>query len=166
MSKRKKFRIFAYTDGSCRNSPDIGGLGFVATNWDKTEILKEYSKFLDLTTNNQAELLAIIYAVEWFLRTFDKTKYLVIVTDSRYCSSGYNELLDGWVKDGFKTNKSNTNHKLNLNLWERLYNLIGEDRYRINIQWERGHSGDYYNDKAHELSYNVWQKCLNIFKIK
>lgn len=145
----KSDRIFAYTDGSSQENPGIGGMAFVITNWNKTQILKKHRKFLDITTNNQAELLATIEATEWFLNNFDESKYLVIMTDSRYCSSGFNDEINKRSSTGPNTS-----------MWKRLRNLKNKGQGRVHFQWIRGHTGDIYNEMADQMSYEVWQRWL------
>ncbi|MCO6500251.1 MAG: hypothetical protein J5I47_07735 [Vicingus serpentipes] len=156
---KKKSRIFIYTDGSCQDSRgSIGGLAYIALNWNRTEVVRRYSKLLDVTTNNQAELQAIIEGIEWFLQNFEDDRYLVVMTDSRYCTEGYNVYLEGWAANDWKV--SGNKKRLNYVLWERLMNLKKKSKGRVHIQWIKGHSKDSFNDQAHELSYNVWKNWL------
>ena len=154
----KKNRIFIYTDGSSHSKVGPGGFGYVATNWNKTEILRKHARFLDTTTNNQAELLATIEGCEWFLDEFDKDKYLVVMTDSRYCSSGYNEYIDKWHADNWITPEGKP--RLNSVMWKRMYDLKIRSENRIHFQWVKGKSGDEFNDMAHDLAYNIWKPKL------
>lgn len=53
-----------YTDGGSRGNPGISGYGVVIYG-DKKQIICKESKFLGIKTNNEAEYLAIIAALEW-----------------------------------------------------------------------------------------------------
>lgn len=154
----KKNRIFIFTDGSSRTNPGIGGLAFVATNWNKEKILKKYRKFLEETTNNQAELLAIIEGIEWFLEHFDGDRYLVVNTDSRYCSCGFNNHIEKWASNNWKDGKMND--RKNIDLWKRLHKLKIKAKGRVYLQWIKGHNGNEYNEMADIMSYEVWQRWL------
>ncbi len=55
-------RIF--TDGGARGNPGPAGAGAVIMDADTGEVLKELSKYLGETTNNQAEYAAVIMALE------------------------------------------------------------------------------------------------------
>ena len=68
-----------YTDGSCRAN-GAGGFGIVWLKDGKNVF--EYSKGFKNTTNNQMELMAILYALMSLKKPIDS---LEIVTDSEYC---------------------------------------------------------------------------------
>ncbi len=53
-----------YTDGGSRGNPGISGYGLIIYG-DKKDTICQESKFLGIKTNNEAEYLAIIAALEW-----------------------------------------------------------------------------------------------------
>ena len=55
--------IKIYTDGASRNNPGHSGIGVVAFNEDNT-ILFEYKEYLGKKTNNEAEYIALLKAME------------------------------------------------------------------------------------------------------
>ncbi len=57
-----KVRVF--TDGGARGNPGIAGYGIYVEN-DKGEQLHKESRFLGIKTNNEAEYLGLIAALEW-----------------------------------------------------------------------------------------------------
>ena len=62
----KKFvhqSLISYTDGGARGNPGPAGIGVVLKT-KKGETVGEWSKFLGITTNNQAEYKALILALE------------------------------------------------------------------------------------------------------
>ena len=62
----KKFvnqSLVSYTDGGARGNPGPAGIG-VEKKKKKGETVGEWSKFLGITTNNQAEYRALILALE------------------------------------------------------------------------------------------------------
>ena len=155
----KQNRIFAYTDGSTQHNPGIGGYAAVMVDWNKENILHTYSEFIDITTNNQVELLATIYSVEWFLKNYtEEDSYLVVMSDSKYCTLGYNNRMDYWSTVNWK-NVKGKNIK-NLYLWQQLYDLKRKAGDRVFFQWIKGHSGDEFNDQADEMCRNEWQRWL------
>lgn len=56
-------RVVVYADGASRGNPGRAGIGIVVTD-EKGNILKEHSEYLGVRTNNQAEYLAMIRALE------------------------------------------------------------------------------------------------------
>lgn len=150
-------KLIAYTDGSSSKNPGIGGLGYVIVNHDESDILRRYSEKIEDTTNNKAELLAIIRVVEWFVENYDSDKYIVIKTDSKYCFNGFNDWMDKWATEKWiDPNKKEI--RKNHTFWKQLHEL--KHYYckdRVFIQWVKGHNGNEYNDIAHDLSYTVWK---------
>lgn len=69
MKKTKTLKIFC--DGGARGNPGPGSAGFVAFKNGKR--LHRGSKFLGRTTNNIAEYMAVIIALEWFVKSGTKT---------------------------------------------------------------------------------------------
>jgi ribonuclease HI len=66
---RKKINI--YTDGGAINNPGKAGIGVIIQFDNKT---KEYAKEVGIKTNNQAEYLAVIFALEKIKQIFGKNK--------------------------------------------------------------------------------------------
>jgi len=56
-------KINIYTDGASRGNPGEAGIGFVLVN-EKGKIIKEFSSFVGIRTNNAAEYMALIKALE------------------------------------------------------------------------------------------------------
>lgn len=57
-------QIFVYTDGGSRGNPGISGFGIVIYN-EAGQIIHQYSKFIGVKTNNEAEYLGLIEALTW-----------------------------------------------------------------------------------------------------
>lgn len=116
----------AYTDGSCIKNPGVGGYGAVLLN-EKGEVIQELSGFLPNTTNNKAEMTAVIRALEWFESPIDITIY----TDSEYTAKGMNEWITGWKRNGWRT--SNKKQVLNKELWQELDSLC--QKHKVKFVW-------------------------------
>jgi ribonuclease HI len=56
-------KIIIYTDGGARGNPGPAGIGVAVYNEQK-ELVREYSDFLGIATNNQAEYQAVILALK------------------------------------------------------------------------------------------------------
>lgn len=66
-------KIVIYTDGGSRGNPGPAGAG-VAIADEKGKILKEYSNFLGVKTNNEAEYEAVIFGLRKIKALLGKEK--------------------------------------------------------------------------------------------
>lgn len=138
--------IEIFTDGAYSSSRDSGGVGVVfVINGEKAY---EFSKRIPHSTNNQCELLAVIYALNAISREVES---ITIYSDSQY--------VIGCATKGWKRKK-------NVALWE-LYDKVLEKAQRncsnINFSWVKGHtsSSDFFsqmNNLADKLAVEASQE--------
>lgn len=125
--------LIIYTDGSVYPNPDgIGGWGFVCPDYDEGNPYEYYGGH-SKTTNNRMELSAAINA----LGIVPRGHFVTIVTDSQYVQRCMARRI--WPES-----------KPNADLGRVL-----EDAKRgrlIEVQMVAGHSGDKWNERAHELA--------------
>lgn len=121
--------IIIYADGACRGNPGPAGAGVILMY---NEHLKLISHGLGHSTNNIAELTAVLVALEHIK---DNSKKIILYTDSQY--------VIGQLSKNWATNK-------NKELVEFLKGKI-ED-YNIEFRWVKGHSGDTWNEEADRLA--------------
>jgi ribonuclease HI len=69
--------INVYTDGGSRNNPGHSGYGLVIYDNHKKILFKE-SKYIGIKTNNEAEYLALIGALEWISSNIKKYNFTQI----------------------------------------------------------------------------------------
>jgi ribonuclease HI len=131
-------QIIIYTDGASTGNPGPGGFGVVML-YGKHR--KEISAGFRKTTNNRMELLAVIEALK-ALKTADIP--VTIYSDSQYV---VNAISKGWVfdwaKKGFKGKK-------NPDLWQEFLKLY--PKFKIKMQWVRGHNGNIENERCDVLA--------------
>ena len=127
--------IHIYTDGSCLGNPGPGGWGAVIV--EKNNTIEICGKEID-TTNNRMEISAVIMGLE-YTREYQRIK---IFSDSQYV---INTMTKNWKR------------KANLDLWEKLDKLVS--KREVLWEWVRGHEGNFYNEKAHNLAY---KSAMNI----
>lgn len=132
--------VRVYTDGGCRPNPGVGGWGAVLIAGEKE---KDISGGEAESTNNRMELMAAIMALE----TLKKPCRAEIYTDSTYLRNGITTWIMAWKRKGWVT-KEKTPVK-NHDLWKRLDAAC--NRHQVVWNWVRGHAGDVYNERAHEL---------------
>ena len=123
--------IQIYTDGYCLGNPGPGGWGAVIV--EKDNIIEISGKEID-TTNNRMEISAVIRGLE-HTKEFQKIK---IFSDSQYV---INTMIKNWKR------------KANIDLWQKLDELV--NKREVLWEWVRGHEGNFYNEKAHNLAYKA-----------
>lgn len=121
--------IVVYTDGACSGNPGPAGIGVVILDGGKR---RELSEYLGTGTNNIAELMSIVRALEEVPR--DRT--VVLHSDSSYAL--------GLLGKGWKA-------KANQELVERMRELAREFR-DLRLVKVAGHAGVAENERADELA--------------
>ena len=136
-----------YTDGSCNNlsANKEGGAAYLILLNGK-EILRR-SKALIHTTNNRAEMLAIISAVKRCPIGAD----IVIHTDSKYAifSFGHRKRISDSVKN------SDLIH---------LYRKEAAQK-KVTFEWVKGHNGDRYNEIVDSMANGEYNKMKQSLKV-
>ena len=136
-----------YTDGSCNNlsANKEGGAAYLILLNGK-EILRR-SKALIHTTNNRAEMLAIVSAVKRCPIGAD----IVIHTDSKYAifSFGHRKRISDSVKN------SDLIH---------LYRKEAAQK-KVTFEWVKGHNGDRYNEIVDSMANGEYNKMKESLKV-
>jgi ribonuclease HI len=123
----------AYTDGACFGNPSGPGGWAAAVFADGGEPFWHLFGHLSSTSNNRAEALGVLAALEWV----PSGSKLTIHSDSELTV----RLLQGRYKI-----KSNTD------IWEEILQVRQEKRLDLEYVWVRGHAGDPLNELADRLS--------------
>lgn len=140
MSNKAPVKI--YTDGGADPNPGPGGWGAVILRDD--EIAQELSGGVGETTNNRMELQAALSALE----SLPESSQVDLYTDSQYLRDGITKWMKNWQRNGWL---SSTGESVkNRDLWEAISAAMGQ--HEITWHWVRGHMGDKYNERAHELA--------------
>ena len=135
-------KVDLYTDGACSGNPGKGGYGGILMYGSAK---KEYSGYVELTTNNQMELTAVIVGLKMLKEPCEVNIY----SDSAYV---VNAFLEGWVDSWILSNWKNSKKKpvLNVELWQELLELT-----KIHsITWNKvkGHADNEYNNRCDALA--------------
>lgn len=144
-----------YTDGAARGNPGHAGIGFVFK--EKSKTLKEGSYYIGERTNNEAEYLALIKALE----EITDAKEIKIFSDS--------ELMVNQIKGTYKIKKENLQqlcHKAkNLlnNFNEPFVMLIPREENTEADKLANKAIDDYLEGKTEEHSFNGIAKQDKLF---
>lgn len=135
--------VVIYTDGACKGNPGPGGWGAMLTSGDT---VKELFGGEMGTTNNRMEMTAVIEALAALKRPCRVTLYL----DSEYVRKGITEWISGWKARGWRTAAKQP--VKNIDLWQKLDDLITSSGHTIEWRWVKGHAGDPGNERADALA--------------
>lgn len=136
----EKLVFDCWTDGSCNNLSLKGEGGAAYLVLRNGVEVRRASKGLINTTNNRAEMLAVISAVNWC----PQGAIINIHTDSKYCICSF--LRKGTLRDGVK-NKDLIH----------LYRKVASGK-RINFEWVKGHNGDTYNEIVDQMANGEYKR--------
>jgi ribonuclease HI len=127
-----------FTDGACRVSTNDGGIGIVFVKGD--EIIYTFNKHFSNVTNNQMEIMAVVYALHAISTTISS---ITIISDSQYVL--------GCINKGWARKKNQKYWKLFDKVYQKAKNLCSE----INFEWTKGHNVDKYNNEADRLAVDA-----------
>ena len=142
--------IGAATDGACSGNPGPGGWGYLIRFEDGG--VEEAGGFDAQTTNNRMELKAALELLHK-LKDLPRKKSIKVRTDSKYLIDGLSSWIYGWKKKGWKT--SSGKQVLNQDLWKALDVARIEG---VELEYVKGHSGDYDNDRVDEIAVSFSKK--------
>lgn len=147
MSEKLK-EVHMYTDGACSGNPGPGGYGCIL---EFRGIEREIHGGEHETTNNRMELTAVIKGLE----AFREKCRIIITTDSKYVCDA---ITKGWAKSWKANNwkKSDGKKALNIDLWERLLELLAE--HEVEFVWVKGHNGHAYNERCDRMAVEETEK--------
>lgn len=137
-----------FVDGSCKGNgskSSLGGFGIVIINEDD-KIIHQYQSFKEPTTNNEMELSAILYALEYIQNNNLTFPLPIIYSDSAYCVNIINDWMYSWERNGWVRPK---NQEIkNLKIIQSIYNL----RHLAQVEKVKGHSGVKWNEYVDKLA--------------
>ena len=136
-----------YTDGSNQAKTGRAGFGVVVFN-DDNKLLYAHSKESETaSTNNEQEMLAILYALMRYGREKPTPD---VYTDSSYAYNTFIDWMYRWKKNNWLTS-TNTKPK-NLDIIKMFYEFTVNQHFKINLHLIKGHSEILGNELADKLA--------------
>lgn len=142
------------TDGSADNKSGKGGWCALVRN---AATLTELTGWEEGTTSNRMEMLAAIEGLKAITTPSD----VEVVTDSAYVvNTMRNQWYWRWFDGMDRVGNPRMKPRPNLDLW---YQLVGLCHFH-NVTWikVKGHSGDYWNERADRLADRARREKLSI----
>lgn len=145
---RKGVRVF--TDGAVSVQGGPGGWAAILL-YGKTK--KEISGTLAATSNQRAELVAVINA----LFRLKRSTTVEVHTDSKYIVDAFNKgWINRWIGNGWKN--SSGEPVANREEWETLLALT--NMHAVVFLHVRGHAGNHYNEHADKLAKKAAKEAV------
>jgi ribonuclease HI len=144
-------KLIAYTDGAARDNPGSGGWGVVLSVTHTSDDSREGDVIerggrLPETTNNRAELTAVIETLKWAQDNGIQT--VVVYTDSQYLIRGITSWRHNWQTNGWETR--NGDSVKNKKLWQDL--IKTQDNLDVTYEHVEGHAGIPANERADDIA--------------
>lgn len=133
-----------YTDGACRKNDGTAPCSWAMVVYQDGEYKGKKSGVISPGTNNIGELNAVLMALDWCSRFGDAST--IIYTDSSYVQNGCSTWVHSWARNGWK--KSDGKPILNLELWKKVYELLGKVPPTLMVKKVKGHAGIPGNERA------------------
>lgn len=158
--------IIVYTDGACKQNGKVDAVAGIGVWWGPHDERNLSERCPGDQTNNRAELIAIIRALETApseealspvaASKKRKTRW-IIRTDSRYSIQVATEWAPKWERNNWRL--ASGQEAKNVPLIQYLMALLdlrGMDE-PVKFEWVRGHQGDVGNEAADRLAVNGTQ---------
>ncbi|KAJ3321582.1 hypothetical protein HDU76_014069 [Blyttiomyces sp. JEL0837] len=139
--------LVVYTDGSCLGNGTRcprAGVGVYFGPGDRRNVSERLPG--ELQTNNRAEIMAAIRAIEVAPRDIP----MRIMTDSAYLRQGLDTWLPNWKKRNWRTADGKV--VMNQDLWSWLDQARSERPAPVEFKWCKAHSGIFGNEEADRLA--------------
>ena len=148
-----KYKIF--TDGSCIGNPGPGGYSAVIISERKNSTRKINIKGnLSYTTNNRAELTAVIKSLE----NVRDNSTVEIYTDSKYIVEVMTRHIHEWLRNGWR--KISGEDVINRDLWQMLIEITREKNLKVDYIKVKAHANCFHNNRADKLAKQQAYKYL------
>lgn len=138
-----------FTDGASQGNPGSGGWGAVISVTEEsadTGRVMELGGHLKETTNNQAELTAVIESLAWAKE--NTAQAITVYTDSSYLIQGITNWRYNWQKNGWTTRQGDP--VKNKELWQEL--ITTQKNIDVTYEHVEGHAGIPANERADDIA--------------
>lgn len=150
-SSSTAFEDVVYTDGACSKNGQVGSVAGIGVWWGPSDPRNLSERCPgNPQTNNRAELIAIIRALETAPTTAIP---LVIRTDSKYSMKCIKAWLPGWRRHNFRTSQGTRVKNSELVMYaDALISMREQAGQRVLFQYVPGHAGEVGNEGADALA--------------
>jgi len=137
-------KVVIYSDGACKGNPGLSGSGLAVYIGEDKPFIR-FGNFDPTGTNNSAELLALLSALEYAEEYVDKNINVEILSDSQYSINSITKWAINWEKNDWKKKGGSIK---NLRLINKCYYLYNALKNKLSISYVKAHSGITGNELA------------------
>lgn len=160
----KFHELNVFTDGACsangRKNAEAGiGIYFEEDKISISEKFKTIFKYKfphmgnEKPTNNKAELLAILHAIDLIIHNMDQEEKIIhIKTDSMYSINVLTKWYKTWEKNNWKT--ANNKNVLNVEIIQKILSYVKEYPKKIKFSYVPAHKNKPSDEESEE--YKNW----------
>ena len=139
-----------YTDGSCWGNPGPGGWAAILV-YKHTK--REFTGSEKQSTRGRMELLPVIEG----LRRLNERCHVSVECDAQYVVRAFKDnWIQGWLRRDWR--KKDGTPVLNPELWRELLDEVA--RHDVRWTWVRGHAGNLYDERCHELAVQACKAAI------
>ncbi|NPA33918.1 MAG: ribonuclease HI [Chlorobi bacterium] len=149
-NNEKNCQIIIYTDGAAIGNPGPAAYAALLRYICNGKVIaeKEISGGFSKSTNNRAELWAVVKALEAVKK---HNIPVIVVSDSKYIVDSVN---NNWL---IKWEAENWKQRPNADLWKTLLQQI-KKIHNISFQWTKGHASNELNNRVDKIANSLAQK--------
>lgn len=142
--------LYVYTDGATSpTNPGPSAYGYVILREDHETILHEAFGLWQHSTNQRAELGAIVSVLE-YLGKAGIPSQITLYSDSQYAINCLSQWWPKWEKQGWQRRTKGRNEPVkNLDLIQR--GVQAQKIVKVRFEWVRGHSGNRWNEYVDQM---------------
>lgn len=141
-----------YTDGSVLGNPGPSAYGYVVLS-EAEEILHETVGTWEKSTNQRAELQAIVSALQWvngLTQDLKRPLRVTVYSDSQYAIKCLSEWWPKWERQGWMRKvKGKAFPVKNLDIIKA--GVEAQRHQKVVFQWVKGHSGNKWNEYVDQM---------------
>ena len=154
LQNNKTNNIIVYTDGACSNNGSLNALGGIGVYFSERNYKKydNISKKLDIkkSTNNIAELIAILEALKMIKLNNYNNEKIELYTDSHYCLKTLQTWYQKWIEE--KTIDKRQNIDIIKNLYDNYYTKMNVELIYIKAHTNKKDEHSIGNFNADKLA--------------
>lgn len=141
--------IYLYTDGAAEPNPGPSAWGYTVVADNLNDIIHEDCGVWRLSTNQRAELMAIVKGLEWLAENYRTPQHVTVRSDSLYSINCLSKWWKTWARQNWSRKPRRHIPVKNQDIIKRGVEL--QKMHRIAFEWVKGHAGERWNEHVDSI---------------